>query len=66
MPEPYHLPYDYARCTGELSTDPAQVWRADCRSCLRRLAPEHPSDPSRSQYIDPQPQPCAYHLPADD
>ncbi len=64
----YHLPYDYARCTGELSDDPAQVWRADCRCCLRRLAPEHPTDPSRTQWLDsqPQPQPCDYHLPAEE
>lgn len=47
----YHLPYDMPRCTGELSDDPALVWRPDCRTCLRRLAPEL------------QPQPCDYHLP---
>ena len=66
MPDPIpYLPADYARCTGELSTDPAMVYRADCRTCLRRLAAEHPL-PGRTQWLDPQPQPCDYHLPADD
>ena len=66
MPDPIpYLPADYARCTGELATDPAHVYRADCRTCLRRLAAEHPL-PGRTQWLDPQPQPCDYRIPADD
>lgn len=61
----YHLPHDYARCTGELSDDPPQVWRADCATCLRRLAPEHPT-PGRTRWMEPQPRPCDYHIPAEE
>jgi len=53
----HHLPWDASRCTGELSDDPARIWREDCSTCLRRLAPEHP-DPRRTSWIEPQPAPC--------
>lgn len=59
----HHLPYDMFRCTGELSDDPALVYRADCSVCLRRLAPEHPT-PGRTQWMESQPLPCDNHLEA--
>ena len=60
MTEPYHLPYDYARCAGVLSTYPTLAWRVDCETCLRRLAPPHPT--RGANFITPQPEPCEYRI----
>ena len=38
----YHLPFDYARCSG--------YNHADCDDCLRRLAP---GNPYRQSYMSP-------------
>lgn len=38
----YHLPFDYARCSG--------YNHVDCDYCLRRLAP---GNPYRQSYINP-------------
>ena len=68
MPDPIpYLPADHARCWGALADDDdlALVWRADCHTCLRRLAPEHPL-PGRTQWLAAQPQPCEHHLPAEE
>ena len=63
MTAPHHLPWDVARCRGVESTDPELIYRPDCDSCLRRLAPGHP-DPARTDWNTPQPEPCPHHIPA--
>ena len=60
MNEPYHLPWDVARCLGAESDDPELVYRAECDACLRRLAPPHPT--RDSMWIAPQPEPCEYRI----
>ena len=63
MTTPHHLPWDAARCRGVLSADPAAIYRKDCETCLRLLAPGHP-DPERVQYVTTQPAPCPHHIHA--
>ena len=56
----HHLPWDIARCLGAESDDPAEVYRPDCETCLRRLAPPHPT--RGANFITPQPEPCEYRI----
>ena len=56
----HHLPWDVSRCLGAESDDPAAVYRADCETCLRRLAPPHPT--RGASWIAPQPEPCEYRI----
>lgn len=56
----HHLPWDAARCSGAKSDDPAEVFRHDCETCLRRLAAPHPT--RGAVWLSPQPEPCEYRI----